>query len=103
GSECADAKSTLLGGRRTDAALEVDRGGTEPGTGAPEREIEPGTGGGSVPQLPVWRIATPLFVVPAQQVEQDGGRHDRHARDAHRKAAALLEQPGLHARRRVEA
>ncbi len=59
-------------------------------------------GGSRVTELAIGRETAPVFVAAAEQIEQDGSRHDRHARAAHGEAAALLAQPGLHARGGVE-
>ena len=70
---------------RADAALEVDRGGAEAGADAAEREIRAGGFRRGVAELAIGRVAAPVLVAAGEQVEQDGARHDRHARLAHRK------------------
>ena len=50
-----------------------------------------------IAELAIGRVAAPVLVPAGQEIEQDGARHDRHARLAHGKAAADLAQVSLHA------
>ena len=82
---------------RADAALEVERGGSQAGPDAAERKLGRGALGGRIAEIPIGGEAAPILVAAGREVEQDRARHDRHPGGAHRKAAAALAQPGLHA------
>ena len=104
GGERADGVAIRRFGRGgTDAAFVIDRGGAGAGADAAQREFGCSRGGGGVAEIAIRRKPAPILVAAAQQIEQHGRRHDRHPRGAHRKAAALLAQPGLRARRGIEA
>ena len=74
---------------RTDSAFAIDRGRAGAGADAAEREIGIGGRGGRVAKLAIGRVAPPVLVAAAEQIEQDRRRHDRHARRSHGEAAAL--------------
>ena len=69
----------------------------------PSAKSDRSRSGGGVAEIAIGRKPAPILVAAAQQIEQHGRRHDRHPRGAHRKAAALLAQPRLHAGRGIEA
>ena len=95
-----------IGGWRrggADAALAIDRHRAGAGADAAEREIETGGGGRRIAELAIGREAAPILVAAVEEIEQDRGRHDRHPRGAHGKAAVLLFQPSLHAGCGIEA
>ena len=68
----------------------------------PSAKSPGGRGSGRVAKFAIGRVATPVLVAAAQEIEQNGGGHDRHPRAAHGEAAALFPQPRLHPGRRVE-
>ena len=88
---------------RAKTALEVDDGGAEPCADAAEGEVRRGGSGRRIAEFAIGRIAAPVLVAAVQQIEQDRRRHDRHARVADLKAAAVLAEPRLGAGGGVEA
>src|ERR671924_41030 len=62
-----DVAAARHGGCRADPAFEVDRGRAETGADVAELEVVAGCGGSRVAQVPIGRVATPIFVAPVQQ------------------------------------
>src|SRR6185312_6828154 len=86
--QCANGDAAArLRRRRAEAALEIDRGRAEPRAGRAERELLFRRGRGGVAKLAIGRIAAPVLVAAAEQIEQDRRRHDRHPRLAHLETA----------------
>ena len=90
-------------GSRAEAALEVDRGGAGAGADAAEGELlRSGVECGAAERR-VGRGGPPVLVAAVQEVEEDGGRNDRHAGRTDGKAAAGFCEAGHDAAGGVEA
>ncbi len=55
-----------------------------------------GSGGRGVTEIAVRGVAAPGLVAAVQKIEHDRAGHDRNSRAAHREAATLFREPGLH-------
>ena len=74
-----------------------------PGANAAKGEIGGCADCRRVTEFPIGRKTAPVLVAAVVEIEQDGGRHDRHARRADGEAAALFLEPGLDAGGGIEA
>ena len=63
----------------------------------PSAKVVAGRGRRGIAEIAVGREAAPGLVAAVQQIEHDRAGHDRDHGAAHRKAAALFGEPGLHA------
>ncbi|MCY1245897.1 hypothetical protein D9M72_590820 [compost metagenome] len=102
--ERADGDAARQNGRcRAEAALDGGRQSAGTGAGGSGRERRAGATNRLEAEFAIGRVTSPVLVATVDQVEQDGGGHDRYPVRTDGKAAAHFSQRGLGSGRSVEA